>query len=87
MYKYIFLLFSLLVDILKQIDIPSVFVSEETADSLKKDYAYDKGWVADQDLISMSINIKANSRRRHPNWRALSILSKNPVQINLSALF
>ncbi|XP_064790721.1 E3 ubiquitin-protein ligase RNF13-like [Oncorhynchus masou masou] len=30
-------------DILKQIDIPSVFVSEETADSLKKDYAYDKG--------------------------------------------
>uniref|UniRef100_A0A4W5JRJ5 E3 ubiquitin-protein ligase RNF13 n=1 Tax=Hucho hucho TaxID=62062 RepID=A0A4W5JRJ5_9TELE len=30
-------------DILKQIDIPSVFVSEETANSLKGDYTYDKG--------------------------------------------
>uniref|UniRef100_A0A673XY46 E3 ubiquitin-protein ligase RNF13 n=1 Tax=Salmo trutta TaxID=8032 RepID=A0A673XY46_SALTR len=30
-------------DILKQIDIPSVFVSEETANSLKEDYTYDKG--------------------------------------------
>lgn len=30
-------------DVLKQIDIPSVFVSEETANSLKEDYTYDKG--------------------------------------------
>lgn len=30
-------------DVLKQIDIPSVFVSEETANSLKEDYIYDKG--------------------------------------------
>ncbi|XP_062306489.1 E3 ubiquitin-protein ligase RNF13 [Osmerus eperlanus] len=30
-------------DVLKQIDIPSVFVSEETAVSLKEDYIYDKG--------------------------------------------
>ncbi|XP_070688077.1 E3 ubiquitin-protein ligase RNF13 [Pempheris klunzingeri] len=30
-------------DVMKQIDIPSVFVSEETANSLKEDYAYDKG--------------------------------------------
>ncbi|KAJ7993470.1 hypothetical protein DPEC_G00272760 [Dallia pectoralis] len=30
-------------DILKQIDIPSVFVSEETANSLKEVYIYDKG--------------------------------------------
>ncbi|KAL4608190.1 E3 ubiquitin-protein ligase RNF13 [Arapaima gigas] len=30
-------------DILKQIDIPSVFVGEETALSLRDDYAYDKG--------------------------------------------
>ncbi|XP_055796885.1 E3 ubiquitin-protein ligase RNF13-like [Salvelinus fontinalis] len=30
-------------DLLKQIDIPSVFVSEETANSLKEDYTYDKG--------------------------------------------
>lgn len=34
---------SLLVDVMKQIDIPSVFVSEETANSLKEDYTYDKG--------------------------------------------
>ncbi|XP_044057006.1 E3 ubiquitin-protein ligase RNF13 isoform X1 [Siniperca chuatsi] len=30
-------------DVMKQIDIPSVFVSEETANSLKEDYTYDKG--------------------------------------------
>ncbi|KAJ8356782.1 hypothetical protein SKAU_G00195760 [Synaphobranchus kaupii] len=30
-------------DVLKQIDIPSVFVGEETANSLKEDYTYDKG--------------------------------------------
>lgn len=30
---------------MKQIDIPSVFVSEQTANSLKEDYIYDKGWV------------------------------------------
>lgn len=30
-------------DVMKQIDIPSVFVSEETANSLKEDYMYDKG--------------------------------------------
>ncbi|KAM3875741.1 E3 ubiquitin-protein ligase RNF13 [Diretmus argenteus] len=30
-------------DVMKQIDIPSVFVSEETANSLKDDYTYDKG--------------------------------------------
>ncbi|XP_048860029.1 E3 ubiquitin-protein ligase RNF13-like [Brienomyrus brachyistius] len=30
-------------DIFKQIDIPSVFVGEETANSLKEDYTYDKG--------------------------------------------
>ncbi|XP_054644868.1 E3 ubiquitin-protein ligase RNF13 isoform X2 [Dunckerocampus dactyliophorus] len=30
-------------DVLKQIDIPSVFVSEETANSLKEEYLYDKG--------------------------------------------
>ncbi|XP_026201101.1 E3 ubiquitin-protein ligase RNF13 [Anabas testudineus] len=30
-------------DIMKQIDIPSVFVSEKTANSLKEDYTYDKG--------------------------------------------
>ncbi|XP_077390109.1 E3 ubiquitin-protein ligase RNF13 [Festucalex cinctus] len=30
-------------DIMKQIDIPSVFVSEETANSLKEDYLFDKG--------------------------------------------
>ncbi|KAG7488118.1 hypothetical protein MATL_G00031080 [Megalops atlanticus] len=30
-------------DILKQIDIPSVFVGEETATSLKEDYTYEKG--------------------------------------------
>lgn len=41
-YRY-YDLFSLLVDIMKQIDIPSVFVSEETANSLKEDYIYDKG--------------------------------------------
>lgn len=40
-----FILFPLLVDVMKQIDIPSVFVSEETANSLKEDYAYDKGYV------------------------------------------
>lgn len=38
-----FLLFLFLVDVMKQIDIPSVFVSEETANSLKEDYTYDKG--------------------------------------------
>ena len=32
-----------LVDVMKQIDIPSVFISEETANSLKEDYSYDKG--------------------------------------------
>ena len=31
------------VDVMKQIDIPSVFISEETANSLKEDYSYDKG--------------------------------------------
>ncbi|XP_061883991.1 E3 ubiquitin-protein ligase RNF13 [Entelurus aequoreus] len=30
-------------DVLKQIDIPSVFVSEDTANTLKEDYLYDKG--------------------------------------------
>ncbi|XP_056132459.1 E3 ubiquitin-protein ligase RNF13 [Lampris incognitus] len=30
-------------DVMKQIDIPSVFVSEETANSLRDDYTYDKG--------------------------------------------
>ncbi|XP_036409637.1 E3 ubiquitin-protein ligase RNF13-like [Megalops cyprinoides] len=30
-------------DVLKQIDIPSVFVGEETANSLKEDYTYEKG--------------------------------------------
>ncbi|KAJ8418893.1 hypothetical protein AAFF_G00003920 [Aldrovandia affinis] len=30
-------------DVLKQIDIPSVFVGEETANSLKEDYSYEKG--------------------------------------------
>uniref|UniRef100_A0A8C9V474 E3 ubiquitin-protein ligase RNF13 n=1 Tax=Scleropages formosus TaxID=113540 RepID=A0A8C9V474_SCLFO len=30
-------------DILKQIDIPSVFVGEETANSLREEYTYDKG--------------------------------------------
>lgn len=30
-------------DIMKQIDIPSVFVSEETANSLKEDYTFEKG--------------------------------------------
>lgn len=30
-------------DVMKQIDIPSVFVSEDTANSLKEDYTYDKG--------------------------------------------
>uniref|UniRef100_A0A8C5AXL4 RING-type E3 ubiquitin transferase n=1 Tax=Gadus morhua TaxID=8049 RepID=A0A8C5AXL4_GADMO len=30
-------------DVMKQIDIPSVFISEETANSLKEDYSYDKG--------------------------------------------
>ncbi|XP_059196791.1 E3 ubiquitin-protein ligase RNF13 [Centropristis striata] len=30
-------------DVMKQIDIPSVFVSEETANSLREDFAYDKG--------------------------------------------
>ena len=35
--------FSLVVDVMKQIDIPSVFVSEETANSLKEEYIYDKG--------------------------------------------
>uniref|UniRef100_A0A3Q4B2E0 RING-type E3 ubiquitin transferase n=1 Tax=Mola mola TaxID=94237 RepID=A0A3Q4B2E0_MOLML len=30
-------------DVMKQIDIPSVFVSEETANSLKEEYIYDKG--------------------------------------------
>lgn len=30
-------------DIMKQIDIPSVFVSEETANALKEDYTYEKG--------------------------------------------
>lgn len=39
---------SLLVDVMKQIDIPSVFVGEETANSLKEDYTYDKGWVYTQ---------------------------------------
>lgn len=34
-----------LVDVVKQIVIPSVFVSEETATTLKDDYMYDKGWV------------------------------------------
>ncbi|CAF92164.1 unnamed protein product, partial [Tetraodon nigroviridis] len=38
-----FLLLSLEVDVMKQIDIPSVFVSEETANSLKGGYLYDKG--------------------------------------------
>lgn len=36
-------LISLVVDVMKQIDIPSVFVSEETANSLKEEYIYDKG--------------------------------------------
>lgn len=35
--------FSFSVDVMKQIDIPSVFVSEDTANSLKDDYTYDKG--------------------------------------------
>ncbi|XP_056459796.1 E3 ubiquitin-protein ligase RNF13 [Gadus chalcogrammus] len=30
-------------DVMKQIDIPSVFISEETANSLKEDYSYEKG--------------------------------------------
>lgn len=30
-------------DVMKQIDIPSVFVSEQTANSLKEDFVYDKG--------------------------------------------
>ncbi len=42
-YWYSVLLFLLLVDVMKQIDIPSVFVSEETANSLKDEYTYDKG--------------------------------------------
>lgn len=32
-----------LVDIMKQLVIPSVFVGEETANTLKEDYMYDKG--------------------------------------------
>lgn len=31
------------VDVMKQIDIPSVFVSEETATSLKEEYYYEAG--------------------------------------------
>lgn len=31
------------VDVMKQIDIPSVFVSEETAVSLKEEYYYEAG--------------------------------------------
>lgn len=30
-------------DIMKQLVIPSVFVGEETANTLKEDYMYDKG--------------------------------------------
>lgn len=41
--QHVLFLFSFLVDVMKQIDIPSVFVSEETANSLKEDYTYDKG--------------------------------------------
>lgn len=45
----IFLFF--LVDVLKQIVIPSVFVSEQTATTLKDDYMYDKGWVWNKRFI------------------------------------
>ena len=38
-----FFFFAFLVDVMKQIDIPSVFVSEVTANSLKDDFTYDKG--------------------------------------------
>lgn len=41
---YPFCLFCVfLVDIMKQLVIPSVFVGEETANTLKEDYMYDKG--------------------------------------------
>ena len=42
MYLELFL-FPFLVDVMKQIDIPSMFVSEVTATSLKEDFTYDKG--------------------------------------------
>lgn len=40
-YVLLFVLFS--VDVMRQIDIPSVFVSEETAISLKEEYYYETG--------------------------------------------
>lgn len=40
-YVLLFVLFS--VDVMRQIDIPSVFVSEETAISLKEEYYYEAG--------------------------------------------
>jgi len=39
----LFLFFPISVDVVKQIVIPSVFVGEETANTLKDDYMYDKG--------------------------------------------
>lgn len=48
-----------LVDVMKQIIIPSVFVGEETANSLKEDYMYDKGWVFEAPLLSTNSNIKS----------------------------
>lgn len=53
-------MFPLLVDVMKQIDIPSVFVSEETANSLKEDYTYDKGYVYTQ-IFFLPININRNT--------------------------
>lgn len=45
---------------MKQIDIPSVFVSEETANSLKEDYTYDKGYVYAQ-ISFQPIKINRNT--------------------------
>lgn len=42
LYEYTFF-FPAVVEVMKQIDIPSVFVGEDTSNSLKEEYAYDKG--------------------------------------------
>lgn len=41
--SFIFLIFLYIVEVLKKIDIPSVFIGETSANSLKEEFTYEKG--------------------------------------------
>ncbi|KAG7217510.1 hypothetical protein INR49_021437 [Caranx melampygus] len=66
-------------DVMKQIDIPSVFVSEETANSLKEDYTYDKGSRARIPLINYITKFVQDRHRARRSRLRKDQLKKLPI--------